>query len=136
MPLIYQGQEIGDPDTLNYFTDAKVKWNEVDKKMQNTVRTLIALHHSQPSLAADSPVEFLNTTHQSVLAYRRGPVVVVMNLGLESISAKVQGIESGRYRQWLNSETIADGISSARVKLEEQTPIALAAKGFAVYVKE
>ena len=136
MPLIYQGQEIGDPDTLNYFTDAKVKWNEVDKKMQNTVRTLIALHHSQPSLAADSPVEFLNTTHQSVLAYRRGPVVVVMNLGLESISAKVQGIESGRYRQWLNSETIADGISSAKVKLEEQTPIALAAKGFVVYVKE
>ena len=81
-------------------------------------------------------MEFLNTTHQSVLAYRRGPVVVVMNLGLESISAKVQGIESGRYRQWLNSETIADGISSAKVKLEEQTPIALAAKGFVVYVKE
>ena len=30
MPLIYNGQEIGDPDTLNYFTDAKVKWQRVD----------------------------------------------------------------------------------------------------------
>ena len=40
MPLIYQGQEIGDPDTLNYFTDAKVKWDKVDRKMLNTIRTL------------------------------------------------------------------------------------------------
>ena len=51
MPLIYNGQEIGDPDTLNYFTDAKVKWNRVDRKMLNTVRTLISLHHQQHALA-------------------------------------------------------------------------------------
>ncbi len=136
MPLIYQGQEIGDPDTLNYFTDAKVKWEKVDKQMLNTVRTLIALHHSQPAMAADSPVEFLNTTHQSVLAYKRGPVVVVMNLGLDKIAAKIQGIKKATYLQWIDSKNIANGISCNKVKLDEQKPIDLEPKGYAVYVGE
>ncbi len=136
MPLIYQGQEIGDPDTLNYFNDAKVKWEQVDKKMQNTVRTLVALHHTQPSLAADAPVEFLSTNNQSVLAYRRGPVVVVLNLGTASIEAQVQGIEDSHYTQWLNSETIADSPSATDITLNEHTPISLTAKGYAVYVKQ
>ena len=72
MPLIYNGQEIGDPDTLNYFTDAKVKWNRVDRKMLNTVRTLISLHHQQHALAESAPVEFLSTSDNNVLAWRRG----------------------------------------------------------------
>ena len=110
MPLIYQGQEIGDPDTLNYFTDAKVKWDRVDRKMLNTVRTLIALHHQQPSLAAAAAVEFLPTNNASVLAWR--------------------------YDQWLNSQTIAIAPACKAVSLASSEPIALEAKGYAVYVKQ
>ena len=79
MPLIYNGQEIGDPDTLNYFTDAKVKWQLVDRKMYNTIRSLIAVHHQQPALAAGAPVEFLTTNNNEVLAWHRGNVVAVVN---------------------------------------------------------
>ena len=136
MPLIYQGQEIGDPDTLNYFTDAKVKWNQVDVKMQQTVRSLIALHHTQPSLAASSPVEFLNTTRQSVLAYRRGPVIVVLNFDPKQIDTYVQGVEDAKYIQWLNSETVTNGNSTSEISLNEQTPIKLGGKGYVVYVKQ
>ena len=135
MPLIYQGQEIGDPDTLNYFTDAKVKWDRVDRKMLNTVRTLIALHHQQPSLAA-AAVEFLPTNNASVLAWRRGNVVAVVNLAETDVKVLVDGLDEGDYDQWLNSQTIAIAPACKAVSLASSEPIALEAKGYAVYVKQ
>jgi glycosidase len=136
MPLIYQGQEIGDPDTLNYFTDAKVKWDKVDRKMLNTVRTLIALHHQQPSLAAAAAVEFLPTNNASVLAWRRGNVVAVVNLAETDVKVLVDGLDEGDYDQWLNSQTIAIAPACKAVSLASSEPIALEAKGYAVYVKQ
>lgn len=136
MPLLYQGQEIGDPDTLNYFTDAKVKWNLVDRKMLNTVRTLIALHHTQPSLAADAPVEYLTADNKHIIAYQRGPVVVVLNLAKDEVTTKLGNLEEGTYTQWLDSKTIADGPSAADITLNSASDIVLPAKGYAVYVKQ
>ena len=136
MPLIYQGQEIGDPDTLNYFTDAKVKWDRVDRKMLNTVRTLIALHHQQPSLAAAAAVEFLPTNNASVLAWRRGNVAAVVNLAETDVKVLVDGLDEGDYDQWLNSQTIAIAPACKAVSLASSEPIALEAKGYAVYVKQ
>ena len=136
MPLLYQGQEIGDPDTLNYFTDAKVQWSKADRKMQHLVRTLVALHHTQPSLAADAPVEYLPVSEPTVLAYRRGPVVVLLNLGTAPCSVSSDGMAAGTYTQWLNSQTITDGPSATDVSLDAKAPIDLEAKGFAVYVQQ
>ena len=136
MPLLYQGQEIGDPDTLNYFTDGKVKWDRIDRKMQHTVRTLVALHHTQPSLAADAPVEYVATDCPQVLAYQRGPVLVVLNLGTEEVEVKFAPQEPGTYTQWLDSRTIADGPDATDVSLDALPTINLEAKGFAVYVKQ
>ena len=137
MPLIYQGQEIGDPDTLNYFTDAKVRWQQVDCKMLHLVRTLCALHHTQPSLAADAPApEYFPTDSPHVLAYQRGPVLVVLNLGTEEVEVKFAPKEPGTYTQWLDSRTIGDGPAATDVSLDANAPIDLEAKGFAVYVKQ
>ena len=136
MPLLYQGQEIGDPDTLNYFTDAKVKWSRVDRKMQHLVRTLCALHHTQPSLAADAPVEFLAVSEPTVLAYQRGSVVVLLNLGTSPCSVSCNSIAASTYTQWLDSQTITDGPSATSVTLDANAPISLEGKGFAVFVKQ
>ena len=136
MPLLYQGQEIGDPDTLNYFTDAKVKWQLVDRKMQNTVRTLVALHHTQPALAADAPVEYLPTDNAQVMAYRRGPVMVFLNLGTKPCSALCNDIAAGKYTLWLDERTIQDAPSATGISLDASTPVALNAKGYAVFVKQ
>ena len=137
MPLIYQGQEIGDPDTLNYFTDAKVRWQQVDCKMLHLVRTLCALHHTQPSLAADAPApEYFPTDSPHVLAYQRGPVLVVLNLGTEEVEVKFAPKEPGTYTQWLDSRTIGDGPAATDVSLDALPTINLEAKGFAVYVKQ
>ena len=134
MPLIYNGQEIGDPDTLNYFTDAKVKWERVDKKMLNTVRTLIALHHQQPALAESAQVEFLNTSDRNVLAWRRGNVVAVTNFANYDTEVRIDGLEAGEYQQWLNSQTVFNGPSLTVRSLGASPSISLEAKGYAVYV--
>lgn len=136
MPLIYNGQEIGDPDTLNYFTDAKVKWQQVDRKMLNTVRTLIALHHQQPSLADNAPVEFLTTSDDNVLAWRRGNVVAVVNFGGYDAVMTIEGLEAGSYQQWLNSQTVFNGPSMTTCSLDASSSISLEANGYAVYVKQ
>ncbi len=136
IPLIYHGQEIGDPDTLNYFTDAKVKWDRVDVKMKNMVRVLTALHHTQPALAADAPVEFLASDNAHVLAYRRGPVVVLLNLGADAGQVKVADIEEGTYAKWLDSKTILDGPLVIATHLDAASPMSLEAKGYEIYVKQ
>ena len=136
MPLIYQGQEIGDPDTLNYFTDAKVKWNKVDRKMKHLVRTLCALHHTQPSLAADAPVEFLPEEEPGMLVYQRGPVVVMLNLSTEDCNVSCKSMTAGPYTQWIDSRTIADGPAATEVSHEPSSLIPIEAKGFAVFVKQ
>ena len=134
MPLIYNGQEIGDPDTLNYFTDAKVKWQMVDRKMLNTIRTLIALHHQQPSLAADAPVAFLPTSQPDVLAWKRGPVVAIVNFGSKDASTIVTDLPAGSYEQWLDSKTIGEKVDIKTVSLDMSTDIQLEPYGYAVYV--
>ena len=136
MPLIYNGQEIGDPDTLNYFTDAKVKWQRVDHKMLNTVRTLIALHHQQPALAESAPVEFIKTSCSDVLAWRRDNVVTVVNFADYDTEVTLDGIEAGNYQQWLNSQTIYSGPSITKHSLPASPTLSLEAKGYAVYVKQ
>ena len=136
MPLIYNGQEIGDPDTLNYFTDAKVKWQRVDHKMLNTVRTLIALHHQQPALAENAPVTFLNTSCSDVLAWQRGNVVTVINFADYDTEVTINGIEAGNYQQWLNSQTIYSGPCITKHSLSASPTLSLEAKGYAVFVKQ
>jgi len=134
MPLIYNGQEIGDLDTLNYFTDAKVKWELVDRKMLNTVRTLIALHHQQPALAESAPVTFLDTSDSNVLAWRRGNVVAVVNFSDYDAEVRIDGLEAGEYQQWLNSQTVFNGPSLTSYSLGASPSISLEAKGYTVYV--
>ena len=134
MPLIYNGQEIGDPDTLNYFTDAKVKWECVDHKMLNTVRSLIALHHQQPSLGESAPVRFLETSDSQVLAWQRGGVVVAVNFGPYDARFVIPSLADGHYQQWLDSRTILDGPRVTHCKLSATEPLQLEANGYAVYV--
>ena len=104
--------------------------------MKNIVRVLTALHHTQSSLAADAPVEFLTTDNPQVLAYRRGEVVVVLNLAAEDTQVKIEGMEEGDYAKWLDSKTILDGPSLITVHCGGSTPLNLEGKGYEVYVKQ
>ena len=81
-------------------------------------------------------MEFLVTDNAQVLAYKRGPVIVALNLGAEAAQVKVEGMEEGEYAKWLDSKTILNGPSMTTVHCDGTTPLDLEAKGYEVYIKQ
>jgi len=142
MPLLYNGQEIGCVQTLNYFTDEKINWNSIDAKMKNTVRTLIALRHSQAALADKVEPYFHTTDNAGVLAYTKtsgtSRVLVVINLNSQAVNVKLNGVSAGNYVKWLDSQTIAARVATIATAeaLTTSPSLSLEAKGYAVFVKQ
>lgn len=145
MPLIYNGQEIGCFDKLQYQDNrGSINWSSVDNKMYNTVRTLAALKHKEVALADGKTsaergsTTMLTTNNNAVMAYVRkkgtSEVLVVLNVG-NATAVTVSGITAGDYTQWLDSKTIASGVKQTSVKLNATHVINLDAKGYAVFVK-
>ena len=146
MPLIYNGQETGGNQALDYFSDTKINWNTKDDKMRNTLRTLFALKHEIPALSdsktsSQNPsVEWCTVTgNTAVLAYTRklgdSEVLVLLNMGNSEGTASVEGITAGSWSLWLNSETIAQGTSRHQESLSATHTFNLEAKGYRVYVR-
>ena len=140
MPLIYNGQEIGGNQVLNYFSDTKINWNNVDNKMRNTVRTLTALKHGVPALGEDVAVTWLTSSNNNVLAYSRksgdSEVLVLLNLSASAVSnVSVSGLSAGEWSLWLNSETVQKGTSRISQTLSATQTFSIDAKGYRVFVK-
>ena len=146
MPLIYNGQETGGNQALDYFNDTKINWTTKDDKMLNTLRTLFALKHAVPALsdarkAADNPAtSMLDVSGStSVLAYTRtlgdSQVLVVLNVGSTAATATVEGLTAGEWSQWLTSETIAQGTSRHQTTLSASHTFTIDAKGYRVFVR-
>ena len=140
MPLIYNGQEIGGDQALNYFTDEKVNWNNTDYKMRNTMRTLCALRHSEAALEDKVGVNWLNTNNGNVLAYTRkkdnSEVLVILNLGDGQNTVNISGLSAGTWSQWLNSDNIAQGVSRTQQNFNSTQSFTLSGRGYAVYVRD
>ena len=81
-------------------------------------------------------MEFLSTSDENVLAWRRGNVVAVVNFADYDTAAVIEGLDAGTYQQWLNSQTIFNGPSMTTLSLDVSSSICLEAKGYAVYVKQ
>lgn len=141
MPLLYNGQETGNDQKLNYFNDTKINWNSVDAKMVNTIRVLTALHNTQPALAENvTDITFHTSNNSGVLAYTKtsgsNKVLVVLNFGTQAVQASVSGIAAGNYVKWLDSGTIASSVGGTALSLAANASISLPAKGYAVFVKQ
>ncbi len=141
MPLIYNGQETGGNQALDYFADTKINWTASDDKMLGTLRTLTALKHAVPALGDNSAVGWvaLSPANANVLAYTRtagnSQVLVVMNMGTQPTTATLTGIAAGEWSLWLNSETVAGGVSRRQHTLSATPSVTLEAKGYRVFVK-
>ncbi len=140
MPLLYNGQEIGGEQALNYFNDDKINWNSVDNKMKNTVRTLCALKHNQAAMGDKVAVNWLNTNNSNVLAYSRksgnSEVLVILNLATSQKTVSISGLNAGSWSQWLNSSNIASGVSRSSLNISATQSFTIPAKGYSVYVRE
>ena len=145
MPLVYNGQEVGGNQALDYFHDTKIDWTFPDAKMYHTLRTLSALKHAVPAFQ-DGPtigthhtLTWLLSDSQNVLAYTcqygDSEALVVLNFGTTAVNATVSGIAAGDWSLWLDSQTISEGVSRKQVTLNETNNFELEAKGYQVYVK-
>ncbi len=141
MPLIYNGQEVGGNQALDYFNDTKINWNAKDEKMRNTIRTLTALKHAIPALADKASVNWVTVSAGSanVLTFTRkagnSEVLVVLNMATSAVSATLTGLTAGPWSLWLNSETIAQGVSRKTQYFSATQNVSLDAKGYRVYVR-
>ena len=140
MPLIYNGQETGGNQVLDYFSDTKINWSTRDAKMKNTLRTLCALKHAVPALSDRADVNLITISGNSnVLAFTRtngdSKVLVVLNMANTSNTANISGLDAGEWSQWLTSETISQGISREQMNFSATQSFTLEAKGYRVFVK-
>ena len=142
MPLLYNGQEIGCNQKLDYFNDAKVNWSTIDAKMKNTVRTLASLRHTHAALADDVVPTFHTVSNNSVLAYTKAAtgstVLVVLNMGQSAVDVTLGGVTPGSYVKWLDSSTVSAGVITAAEATEFNASPALhlEAKGYRVYAMD
>ena len=149
MPLIYNGQEVGGNQVLDYFNDTKIDWNVKDAKMLNTIRTLTALKHAVPALGDKVGVNWVtvSTGSTNVLAFTRkvslpsggteegSEVLVVLNMATTQTSATLTGLTEGAWSQWLTSETISQGTSRKQQTFSATQSFTLEGKGYRVFVK-
>ena len=140
MPLIYNGQEVGGNQALNYFEDTKIDWSAKDDKMLNTIRTLTALKHVVPALSDDATVNLITVSgNANAMAFTRklgdSEVLVVMNMNTSAGNATITDLTEGAWSLWLTSETIAQGTSRKQETFGTSKTINLEAKGYRVYVK-
>ena len=95
MPLLYNGQEIGGQQKLDYFNDTKIDWNSVDEEMVGLVKQLCELKHTQPAMHDAADVEFLNVSEPNILAYTRKQddniLLIALNLGDTPVDFTVNG---------------------------------------------
>ena len=89
MPLIYTGQEVGLNRAFEFFDkDKEPDWNS-NQSVTDFYKSLNRLKHDRKELAAGSavgsPVVQIPTASSDVIAFRRGDVMVVANLGSTSL---------------------------------------------------
>ena len=93
-----------------------------------------------PRSSALSPIYFLTTSdgNKYILAYKRSSgsseVVVVLNTSTSEQTVNIPGI-NGDYSLWLNSNTIANGVSRKGYSFGGSLNINVPAKGYLVFVK-
>ena len=139
MPLIYNGQENGGNQKLDYFNDTKINWSSADSKMKNTIRTLAALKHWSAALSDDVDVNWLNTGNNDVLAYTRkvgdNEVLAIVNLGASEATVNIS-VTAGEWNQWLDSKTIGDDVNRTQVNFTASNSITIEADGYQVYARD
>ena len=129
-PLLYHGQENGYLmyNTVAFSDDQKVDLTGFHNyKMENTIKQLINLKHSNPALADGNakgvyvPLDTYSniaakTKSTQVVSYARrfgaDWVLVVLNLSDQAASATIDGLLPGTWKKVLDSENIAYGIGA------------------------
>lgn len=138
MPLIYNGQEIQykSGGRVSLAEKTPIDWSRPDTAMNNMIKTLIHLKHTQPALRTGkqngSLTNLKTDTEDAVYAYKRtlgeDNVVVMLNFSDKAEKFSVEsGLPAGIYK---------DALSGRKMDFSSSPAFELAPFDAAVYVKE
>lgn len=132
IPLMYNGQEAGDPKRLAFFEKDPIPWKK--DPMEDLFRNLIALKKTNTAIAngtwGATMINVINTAPQQVFSFTRAnaqdKVFVVANLSPKAVQV---GFTDGPY-----NGTYTEHFSGEQVSIDAQTRVAIPAWGYRVYV--
>lgn len=136
LPMVYMGQEINysKPGGVGIMTDTEaIDWTHVDKDYLQLVKQLIDLRHNQPALATFGG-RLINhdADNDSVYVFERRigneSVVAMINFSYNPQNFKITS-------QTFPRNEYEEVFSGKKERLNDK-PLALAPKGYAIYVKE
>ena len=134
MPLIYNGQEAGNPKRLAFFERDPIDWRE--HEIGALYQQLIAIKKSHSALAngqwGATMLHVPNSCPNAVFSFVRqdaySKVLVVLNLSAEPLQVCLQGsLVAGIYTEQLRAD---------HINLSEDTRLELAAWGYCVWVQQ
>ena len=136
MPLIYNGQEVGGKQILDYFNDTKINWNDKDEKMYNIIKNLAKIKHTNSALTEDADITINKTDNTQTFAYTRtngsNAVTTIINLGTSDINVKISGLTAGTYTLKYKGDGEIENVSE---NVSETQTFSVGKKGFLILAK-
>lgn len=111
MPLLYNGQEVGDDQRMNLVDKQTITWGNTDDKIELLIKKLCRLKRTTPALttgAQRGSLYLMPTEDQDKLfSFKRSngasEVIVIMNFSGKSVESQFAGIvPTGVYRDYLD----------------------------------
>lgn len=111
MPLIYNGQEVGDDQQMNLFDKQTVTWGNKNEKIETLIKKLCRLKRTTKALASASErgsLYLMPTENQEeIFSYKRtngdSEVVVILNFSGKRVDSQFAGtVPMGVFRDYLD----------------------------------
>ncbi len=106
-PLLYNGQEVESPQTLRLFERDPVAWDPPGGDAARAFyRRVIDLARTHPALLAGGMAAAETSAPADVIAYRRGPLLVLVNPRSRPVTVTVPGVTVEGARDLLTDRTM------------------------------
>lgn len=110
VPLIYNGQEIGETERPSHFEPFRINWQGGDEQLRNFYKKLIKIRTTNPALIYGEPkkIQTADDTYIYTFSktYLNNSVVTILNFSPKSITSKIKFPQKGRWVDLLNGTAI------------------------------
>jgi glycosidase len=103
-PLLYNGQEVENPQKLGLFERDTIEWAQPDTlASRGFYHRVVELVRTEPALIKGDFAVIATSAPDDVIAYRRGGLIVLVNPRPRTVRVKVTGIEVNGARDLLSA---------------------------------
>lgn len=119
VPLLYNGQEIGETERPSHFEPFKINWQKGDRKLCNFYKKLIKIRIENPVLYLGSIKKIQTNCDENIYAfskeYKNQIAVVVINFSPNALTVNLKFPQEGNWKDFLNNKII---VKSSPIQLQ------------------